>query len=83
MSAVITNAKKLQRFCHKLLKQIKHFHAYLEHPAIPMTHNAAEESLRNLVIVRKLCLGSLPMAKDGGRRCIAIPKLFIDKESLF
>jgi uncharacterized small protein (DUF1192 family) len=53
-----SSTKKLRKFCHKLLKQIKHFRAYLKDPAIPMTNNAAEESLRNLVIVRKLCLGS-------------------------
>ncbi|BBI16871.1 hypothetical protein NCS13_1_0676 [Neochlamydia sp. S13] len=53
-----SSTKKLQNFCHKLLKQVKHFHAYLKDPAFSMTNNAAEESLRNLVIVRKLCLGS-------------------------
>ncbi|KIC73173.1 hypothetical protein DB42_CG00060 [Neochlamydia sp. EPS4] len=51
-----SSTKKLRKFCQKLLKQIKHFHAYLKDPAIPMINNAAEESLKNLVIVRKLCL---------------------------
>ncbi|KIC75760.1 hypothetical protein DB41_HG00150 [Neochlamydia sp. TUME1] len=44
----------MRKFCHKLLKQIKHFHACLKDSAIPMTHHAAEELLRNLAIVRKL-----------------------------
>ncbi|MBS4167321.1 Uncharacterized protein NEOC65_002429 [Neochlamydia sp. AcF65] len=30
----------------------------MEAPAIPMTYNAAEESLKNLAIARKLCLDS-------------------------
>ncbi|MBS4171176.1 hypothetical protein NEOC95_001917 [Neochlamydia sp. AcF95] len=51
-----SSTKKLRKFCQKLLKQIKHFHAYLKDPAIPMINNAAEESLKNLAIVRKLCL---------------------------
>ncbi|WP_213151089.1 MULTISPECIES: transposase [unclassified Neochlamydia] len=46
----------MRKFCQKLLKQIKYFQAYLKDPAIPMINNAAEESLRNLAIVRKLCL---------------------------
>ncbi|MBS4166377.1 hypothetical protein NEOC65_001463 [Neochlamydia sp. AcF65] len=29
---------------------MSHFSAYLKHPAIPITHNVAQESLRNLAI---------------------------------
>nr|WP_166154729.1 transposase [Neochlamydia sp. AcF84]NGY94512.1 hypothetical protein [Neochlamydia sp. AcF84] len=50
-----SSTKKLRKFCHKLLKQIKHFRVYLKDLAIPMTNNAVEESLRNLAIARKLC----------------------------
>jgi hypothetical protein len=46
-----SSTKKLRKFRYKLLKQINHFRAYLKDPAIPMTNNAAEESLRNLVIL--------------------------------
>ncbi|WP_044882659.1 transposase [Neochlamydia sp. EPS4] len=51
--------EKLQdlQFKGSTKKQIKYFRAYLKDPEIPMTNNAAEESLRNLVIARKLCLG--------------------------
>lgn len=52
------STKKLRKFCSKLLKQIDHFRVYLRDPLIPMTNNAAEEALRNLVIARKLCFGS-------------------------
>ncbi|KIC76862.1 hypothetical protein DB41_EC00100 [Neochlamydia sp. TUME1] len=50
----------MRKFCHKLLKQSKHFRAYLKDPAIPMTHDAAEESLRNPAMVCKVCLDSQP-----------------------
>jgi len=52
------STKKLRKFCSKLLRQIRHFRAYLKDPKIPMTNNLAEEALRNLVIARKLCFGS-------------------------
>jgi hypothetical protein len=56
--AVCGSTKKLRRFCKKVLKDIKHFFAYLRDLSYPMTNNAAEEALRNLVIARKLCFGS-------------------------
>ncbi|WP_130589503.1 hypothetical protein [Neochlamydia sp. S13] len=76
------STKKWRKFCHKLLKQIKHFHAYLKDPAIPMTHHAAEEFLRNLAIVRKLGSQSID-GKRWTRSCIAVSKLFIVNKSLF
>ncbi|WP_155117442.1 hypothetical protein [Neochlamydia sp. EPS4] len=77
-----SSTKKLRKFCHNLLKQIKHFHAYLKAPAIPMNHHAAEELLRNLAIVRKLGSQSID-GKRWRRCCIAVSKLFIVNESLF
>lgn len=53
-----SGSKKLRKFCCKLLKQFDFFRAYLKDATIPMTNNPAEESLRNLVIARKLCFGS-------------------------
>ena len=50
--------KKLERACKRLLKDWKHFIVYLRDKEYPMTNNAAEEALRNLVITRKLCFGS-------------------------
>ena len=50
--------KKLQRFCNRILRDWKHFKVYLRARGDPMTNNPAEEALRNLVIVRKLCFGS-------------------------
>ena len=47
----------LRRFCNKLLRDWKHFMLYLSTDG-PMTNNPAEEALRNLVIMRKLCFGS-------------------------
>ncbi|MBS4166124.1 Uncharacterized protein NEOC65_001204 [Neochlamydia sp. AcF65] len=49
---------KLRKFFHKLLKQIKHFRVYLRDLAISIAHDAAEESLRNPVIVCKVYLDS-------------------------
>jgi len=54
----------LKRFCKKLLCDWKHFMVYLSTSG-PMTNNPAEEALRNLVIVRKLCFGS---RSEYGRR---------------
>lgn len=54
----------LRRFCKKLLRDWKHFMVYLSTGG-PMTNNPAEEALRNLVIVRKLCFGS---RSEYGRR---------------
>ena len=54
----------LRRFCKKLLRDWKHFMVYLSTDG-PMTNNPAEEALRNLVIVRKLCFGS---RSEYGRR---------------
>ncbi len=54
----------LRRFCKKLLRDWKHFKVYLK-TCGPMTNNPAEEALRNLVIVRKLCFGS---RSEYGRR---------------
>jgi transposase len=56
--------KALRRFCKKLLRDWKHFMVYLSTGG-PMTNNPAEEALRNLVIVRKLCFGS---RSEYGRR---------------
>jgi transposase len=50
--------QKVQRFFHKMQKGYKHFKVYLRCPDFPMTNNLAEESLRSLVIARKLCFGS-------------------------
>lgn len=51
-------SKKVWRFCRKILKDWDYFFTYLKHPEGPMTNNLAEEALRSLVIVRKLCFGS-------------------------
>ncbi|BBI17339.1 hypothetical protein [Neochlamydia sp. S13] len=48
----------MRKFCRKLLKQIKHFRAYLKDLALPMIPNAVEESLRNPAMVCKVCLDS-------------------------
>ena len=50
--------KKLKRACRRMVKDWKHFKAYLRNREYPMTNNPAEETLRNLVITRKLCFGS-------------------------
>jgi len=50
--------KKLQRACKRMLRDWDHFKVYLRHRDYPMTNNPAEEALRNLVIMRKLCFGS-------------------------
>ena len=49
---------KVKRFCRRMLKDWERFKAYLRSRDAPMTNNPAEESLRNLVIARKLCFGS-------------------------
>lgn len=49
---------KVQRVCKRLLRDWAHFRVYLRNRDSPMTNNPAEESLRNLVISRKLCFGS-------------------------
>ena len=55
---IVGSTKKLRRFCKRLLRELHYFRAYLKDPSLPMTNNAAEEALRNLVIARKLCFGS-------------------------
>lgn len=49
---------KVARACKRILKEWDHFMVYLRSRDHPMTNNPAEESLRNLVIARKLCFGS-------------------------
>ena len=49
---------KVKRSCKRILRNWTHFIIYLRSRDGPMTNNLAEESLRNLVIVRKLCFGS-------------------------
>ena len=49
---------KVKRACRRMLKDWNHFKVYLRCRDHPMTNNPAEESLRNLVIARKLCFGS-------------------------
>jgi hypothetical protein len=49
---------KVKRFCKRMMKDWSGFKAYLRSRDSPMTNNPAEESLRNLVIARKLCFGS-------------------------
>ena len=51
-------SKKVARALRRMQKGWKHFKAYLQRPDYPMTNNLAEESLRSLVIARKLCFGS-------------------------
>ncbi|KIC72662.1 hypothetical protein DB42_CV00190 [Neochlamydia sp. EPS4] len=50
----------MRKFSRKLLKQSKHFRAYLKDPALPMTSNSAKEFLTNPVIVCEVCLDSQP-----------------------
>jgi len=56
---------KVKRFCKRVLKDKSKFMTYLRSRDGPMTNNPAEESLRNLVIARKLCFGS--RSSDGLR----------------
>lgn len=49
---------KVKRSCKRMLKDLDHFKVYLRSRDAPMTNNPAEESLRSLVIARKLCFGS-------------------------
>ena len=51
-------SKKVGRFCRRMLDDWSYFQTYLREPESPMTNNLAEESLRSLVITRKLCFGS-------------------------
>jgi len=52
------SSAKARRFFTRILKDWKHFMLYLRSQGHPMTNNPAEESLRSLVIARKLCFGS-------------------------
>ena len=52
------SSKKVRRFCRRMLDDWSYFMTYLKQPENPMTNNLAEETLRALVIARKLCFGS-------------------------
>ena len=62
--AIGATQEKLRRFSRRVLRDWKKFMTYLSTDG-PMTNNLAEEALRNLVIVRRLCFGS---RSDYGRR---------------
>lgn len=51
-------SKKVRRALRRIQREWNHFMVYLRCRDHPMTNNAAEESLRALVIARKLCFGS-------------------------
>jgi hypothetical protein len=56
-------------------KEYKRLFTFLKYPDVQPTNNQAEQSLRNMVIFRKICFGT--RSADGSRTHSVLPSLVL------
>ena len=70
--------QKAETFRKRLLDPNKEYHrlfTFLKYPAVQPTNNQAEQSLRNMVIFRKICFGT--RSADGSYSHSVLPSLLL------
>lgn len=75
----VLDCKKLRTYKETLLKNIPAYLTCLADPAIPLTNNQAERSLRHLVLKRKVSFGS--HSKETAERLAILLSVFMSKRS--